>query len=95
LKTLLRSWNCRNCGRRNKTLVAQDGTAKCEYCTDVAEVRPIYPGARKLFRFASNLLSSLTSGSVCLRWRPVPVPPGRGSRAGDLTAVPIRRPVST
>src|SRR4029077_6409335 len=42
VKSLLRGWNCRNCGRHNKTLVAGDGTAKCEYCTDVAEIRPLH-----------------------------------------------------
>lgn len=81
MKSLLRSWNCANCGRHNKTLVAQDGTAKCEYCTDVAEVRPLYRGARKLFRFASNLLLAFTSGSGCVHWRPV-LAPARAWRPG-------------
>lgn len=31
----MRRWNCRNCGRSNKTVIAPDGTVKCEYCTDV------------------------------------------------------------
>jgi hypothetical protein len=71
VKSLLRGWNCRNCGRHNKTLVAGDGTAKCEYCTDVAEVRPLHPWGQKLLRTAKSLLSSLTSESGCLHWRPV------------------------
>ena len=36
----LRNWKCRNCGRANKTAVALDGTAKCEFCTYVMSVQP-------------------------------------------------------
>lgn len=36
----LRNWKCRNCGRANKTSVALDGTAKCEFCTYVMSVQP-------------------------------------------------------
>ena len=36
----LRNWKCRNCGRANKTVVALDGTAKCEFCTYVMSVQP-------------------------------------------------------
>lgn len=35
-----RKWNCKNCGRRNKAVVAPDGTVKCEYCTEVTSVWP-------------------------------------------------------
>jgi hypothetical protein len=74
VKSLLRRWNCRNCGRSNETLVAANGTAKCEYCTDVAEVRPLHSWGQRLFRFASSLLSSLTNESGCLHWRLIPAP---------------------
>jgi len=36
----LRIWNCRNCGRANKTELALDGTVKCEFCTDVMWIQP-------------------------------------------------------
>ena len=38
---VLRKWNCKNCGQRNKTVVAADGTVKCEYCTDVMRIPPV------------------------------------------------------
>lgn len=66
---LLRGWNCRNCGRRNKTLVAGDGIAQCEYCAGVATVRPLHHWGRKVLSYAS-LLFSLTIESI--RWRPAP-----------------------
>jgi hypothetical protein len=74
MTSLLRRWNCRNCGRHNKTAVARDGTAKCEYCTDTAEVRPLHPWGPKLYRFASSLLSSLTRDLGCIHWRPALAP---------------------
>jgi hypothetical protein len=36
----LRTWKCRNCGRANRTEVAADGTAKCEFCADVTRIQP-------------------------------------------------------
>jgi hypothetical protein len=38
--SLLRNWNCRGCGRGNKTEVAPDGTVTCEYCADVKIIQP-------------------------------------------------------
>ncbi len=40
MENVLRRWNCRNCGRSNKTVVAVDGNVKCEYCTDVMRIQP-------------------------------------------------------
>lgn len=40
MKYVLRTWNCRNCGRANKTLVEMDGTVKCEHCTDTMRIQP-------------------------------------------------------
>lgn len=60
----------------------RDGTAECEYCTHVAAVRPVYPLARKLIRFASNLLSSFPRDSGCIHWRPVLAPAPRARRPG-------------
>jgi hypothetical protein len=37
---VLRNWNCRNCGRSNKTEVAANGTVKCAFCTDVMWIQP-------------------------------------------------------
>jgi hypothetical protein len=36
----LRRWKCRNCSRANETVVALDGTAKCDHCTKVMSVQP-------------------------------------------------------
>ncbi|HYV42363.1 MAG TPA: hypothetical protein VEO02_11295 [Thermoanaerobaculia bacterium] len=35
-----REWNCRNCGRSNRSEVASDGTVKCEYCARVMKIQP-------------------------------------------------------
>jgi DNA-directed RNA polymerase subunit RPC12/RpoP len=40
MENALRNWKCRNCGRANRTEVALDGTAKCEYCTYLMSVQP-------------------------------------------------------
>jgi len=40
MENALRNWKCRNCGRANRTEVALDGTAKCEYCTYTMSVQP-------------------------------------------------------
>ena len=40
MQSLLRSWNCRGCGRGNKTEVSPDGTVTCEYCADVKIIQP-------------------------------------------------------
>jgi hypothetical protein len=72
MKSLLRKWNCVNCGRSNRTLVAaRTGIAECEYCTDVARVHPLQPFGSVLFRYAASVLASLTGGSGCIQWRPV------------------------
>jgi DNA-directed RNA polymerase subunit RPC12/RpoP len=44
-------WNCRNCGRANKTALAADGATACQYCTEV--VRAKAP-AGKAVQVASN-----------------------------------------
>jgi hypothetical protein len=40
VKYVMRNWNCRNCGKANKTEVAMDGTVKCDFCTDVMRIQP-------------------------------------------------------
>jgi hypothetical protein len=40
VKDTLRNWYCRNCGRSNQTVIAQDGTARCEYCANVTRIQP-------------------------------------------------------
>lgn len=40
MESLLRNWNCRGCGRGNKTEVAPDGTVTCEYCANVKVIQP-------------------------------------------------------
>ena len=74
MRSLVRSWNCRKCGRYARTAVSRDGTGKCEYCTDTAEVSPVHPWGPMLIRFASSLLSFLTKESGCVHWRPVLAP---------------------
>jgi hypothetical protein len=33
-------WNCRNCGRANKTVLGANGATACEYCTEAVMVPP-------------------------------------------------------
>jgi hypothetical protein len=40
MEDVMRTWNCRGCGRSNKTAVEPDGTVKCEYCRDVKSIQP-------------------------------------------------------
>jgi hypothetical protein len=35
-----REWNCRNCGRSNRTEVALDGTVKCDHCLSAMKIQP-------------------------------------------------------
>jgi hypothetical protein len=35
-----RTWKCRNCGRSNRTAVASDGTANCEFCAEITRIQP-------------------------------------------------------
>jgi DNA-directed RNA polymerase subunit RPC12/RpoP len=35
-----REWNCRNCGRSNRTELALDGTVKCEHCLSEMKIQP-------------------------------------------------------
>src|SRR6266567_8661725 len=37
---VLRNWNCRNCGRSNKTEVAANGTVQCVFCKDAMWIQP-------------------------------------------------------
>jgi hypothetical protein len=69
VKSVDRGWSCPNCGRSNKTAMALDGTAECEYCTDVARVRPFHPWGPKLFSYGARLLSSIGGESGCIQWR--------------------------
>jgi hypothetical protein len=66
-----RRWNCPNCGRSNKTVLARDGTADCEYCTDGARVSPLEPFGSRLVRLASGFLSGLGRGAARGRSEPV------------------------
>jgi hypothetical protein len=47
-----RKWNCRNCGRSNKTVVHLDATVTCEYCT----VAMKWPGVSAFRASLSRLL---------------------------------------
>jgi hypothetical protein len=66
----LQRWNCANCGRANETVVAPVGTAQCEYCADVAKVKPFVPWVRRLTGYVSGLWFSLSGESGCIQWRP-------------------------
>ncbi len=35
-----REWNCRNCGRSNRTEVAMNGTVQCEHCMSEMKIQP-------------------------------------------------------
>jgi len=35
-----REWNCRNCGRSNRSEVALNGTVKCEHCASEMRIQP-------------------------------------------------------
>ena len=35
-----REWNCRNCGRSNRTEVAMNGTVTCEHCASEMRIQP-------------------------------------------------------
>src|ERR1700692_2925106 len=37
---VLRNWNCRNCGRSNKTEVAANWTVQCAFCKDAMWIDP-------------------------------------------------------
>ncbi len=39
MEYVLRFWKCEKCGRSNKTVVALDGTVKCEWCNDLTMLR--------------------------------------------------------
>jgi hypothetical protein len=81
-ESFLQNWNCANCGRANKTAVALDGFAQCEYCADTARVRTFVPWLPRLASFATRLFSSLVEESGCIQWQPVLVEarPPRGVR---------------
>lgn len=38
-------WNCKNCGRANKTVLGPDGATACEYCTEPVPGKTPAPGA--------------------------------------------------
>ena len=40
MSSLSRTWNCRRCGRENRTDVRPDGTVQCEHCSDVKSIQP-------------------------------------------------------
>ena len=40
MQSPLRPWKCRNCGRANQTVVALDGTARCEHCRYQMSIQP-------------------------------------------------------
>jgi hypothetical protein len=40
MENALRRWKCRDCNRANETVIALDGTAKCEHCTRRTSVQP-------------------------------------------------------
>jgi len=63
VKSTLRSWNCRNCGRSNETALALDGTLTCEYCAEVGGLEPPRPWRDRLLRRAGKLVSLMTGES--------------------------------
>jgi hypothetical protein len=70
-ESFLQSWNCANCGRINKTAVALDGFAQCEYCADTARVRTFVPWLPRLAGFATRLFSSFVGEFGCIQWQTV------------------------
>ena len=56
----LRRWNCRNCGRSNKTALALDGTVTCEYCTEVGGLEALRPWKVRLNGYAGRLVALMT-----------------------------------
>lgn len=41
IQYVLRFWSCEKCTRSNKTVVAIDGTVKCEQCADLTRLRSL------------------------------------------------------
>jgi hypothetical protein len=74
---ILQRWNCANCGRTNDTAVDPLGFAQCEYCTDVATVRPQTPWASRISRLAAKFFSFLSGQSGCIQSQPVVAQAGR------------------
>jgi hypothetical protein len=75
MQILLRNWNCRGCGRGNKTEVAPDGTVTCEYCADVKIIQP----ARNRGGETSLQISRFTRKNAARR-------PGPGGRDLDSSS---------
>jgi hypothetical protein len=40
MEDVMQNWNCRGCGRTNTSVVAPDGTVKCQYCREVKSIQP-------------------------------------------------------
>lgn len=40
MKTVVRNWHCRNCGRSNTTEIQLDGKVTCEFCQWVMRIQP-------------------------------------------------------
>jgi len=57
MEEVLRNWGCRNCGRSNRTVIGQDGTAKCEHCGDMKRIQP------------SRARGQETADQLSLTWR--------------------------
>jgi hypothetical protein len=70
MKSGVRRWNCGNCGRANRTSVATDGTARCEYCTDWNGIGPLRPWKDRLFGYPGRLVSLLTGETPGAQHRP-------------------------
>jgi hypothetical protein len=73
--SLLRNWNCRGCGRGNKTEVAPDGTVTCEYCADLKIIQPARNRGGETPLQVSRFVRRNSAGH-----------PGAGDRAGDLAS---------
>lgn len=40
MKTPVRNWHCRNCGKSNSTEIELDGKVKCAFCSWVMRIQP-------------------------------------------------------
>jgi len=61
MPSLRRPWQCRNCGRSNRTEVFADGTVRCEHCSNVMRIQP--SAAR-----GGETAAQLSRGMSATRW---------------------------
>jgi hypothetical protein len=81
----LRSWNCRNCGRSNRTIVEMNGTVRCEYCTALMPSLPISQ-FRRLLAEVRGWFGERPDGNPA-RSSPIHLAPGLGRDSEIETAL--------